>query len=528
MALLFKREAPVLHFGPRLPKDPGTNQRMRWREGCRRFVLWPALMYRVVAPEVRDRELNVLQKAVLGMCRAGTTNVQRIGDRLHIHADLAALVYLELQERGLLGSNGLPTEKGRERFEEETLDARRMVTGHVFQDPWSGDLWPRFVEKLDYVELQQNASGFPDLVLGSKGKPRRERAFMVLPGDLATPSAPGASDIVRVTRRHRSALRRSDSYESADEDDTFAHAGSVVLERVSLVDDRPTPVFVTSFMFLPEAGDLAGEWHACDPFGLGVSPTLRRALEREMRSSSGLRSVLEGMIGRSLDEQIQDQQRWAGEIRAMAINNVEKALSTSARDLPQYEDLVALEYAHVEAGLLGEACSGHTLRSVLLSARTVLETTFGAIAARHSPRDVWRRVYAQGRPVQDKAYCERVYEESAKSVGFHVPLPRALAGVRPGDVKSAADYQKGWRLRAAIVAALLAARDDRSHPLRRAATQEPLFLELLESVAARAGEAVHAGAERPSLQSVLPVVADVHRAVGLLSGLGHSLDSARI
>jgi hypothetical protein len=363
MALLFKREAPVLHFGPRLPKDPSTKQRMRWSE--RRFVLWPALMYRVVAPEVRDRELNVLQKAVLGMCRAGTTNVQRIGDRLHIHPDLAALIYLELQERGLLRSNGLPTEKGRELFEEETLDARRMVTGHVFQDPWSGDLWPRFVEKLDYVELQQNPNGFPDLVLGSKGKPRRERAFMVLPGDLAIPPAPGASDIVRVTRRHRSALRRSESYESADEDDTFAHAGSIVLERVSLVDDRPTPVFVTSFMYLPKAGDLAGEWHACDPFGLGVSPTLRRALEREMRSSSGLRSVLEGMIGRSLDKQIEEQQRWAAEIRAMAINNVEKALSISARDLPQYEDLVALEYAHVEAELLGDSCPDHKLRALV-------------------------------------------------------------------------------------------------------------------------------------------------------------------
>jgi len=521
MALLFKGEAPVLHFGPRLPKDPSTNQRMQWRKGCRRFVLWPTLMYRVVAPEVRDRELNVLQKAVLGMCRAGITNVQRMGERLHIHRDLAAIIYLELQERGLLGGNGLPTEKGLELFEEEALDARRMVTGHVFQDPWSGDLWPRFIEKLDYIELQQNPNGFPDLVLGSKGKPRRERAFMVLPGELAIPPAPGASEIVRVTRRHRSALRRSESYESADEDDTFAHAGSVVLERVSLVDEQPTPVFVTSFMYLPEEDDLVGEWHACDPFGLGVSPALRHALEREMRSSSGLRSVLESMIGRSLDEHVQAQQRWASEVR-------EKALSVSARDLPQYEDLVALEYAHVEAGLLGEKCPGHTLRSVLLSARTVLENTFGALAARHSPRGVWRRVYAQGRPVQDKAYCEGVYEKSAKSIGLHVPLPRALAGVRPSDVKSAADYQKGWRLRAAIVAALLAACDDRSHPLRRAATQEPMFLELLDSIAARAGEAVHAGAERPSLQSVLPVVTDVYRAVGLLSGLGHSLDSTRI
>jgi hypothetical protein len=201
MALLFKREAPVLHFGARLPNEMLSTGE-RFAKERRKYFLWPALMYRVVAPEVRDRELNVFQKAVLGMCRAGTTNVQRIGDRLHIHPDLAALIYLELQERGLLGSNGLPTEKGRELFEEETLDARRMVTGHVFQDPWSGDLWPRFVEKLDYVELQQNPNGFPDLVLGSKGKPRRERAFMVLPGDLAIPPAPGC---FRHRSRHPSA-----------------------------------------------------------------------------------------------------------------------------------------------------------------------------------------------------------------------------------------------------------------------------------------------------------------------------------
>jgi hypothetical protein len=525
MASLFKREAPVLHFGPRLPKEPSTNQRMRWSE--RRFVLWPALMYRVVAPEMRDRELNILQKAVLGMCRAGTTNVQRIGDRLHIHPDLATLIYLELRERGLLGSNGLPTEKGRELFEGEALDARRMVTGHVFQDPWSGDLWPRFIEKLDYVELQQNPSGFPDLMLGSKGKPRRERAFMVLPGDLAMPPAPGASDIVRATRRHRSALRRSESYESADEDDTFAHAGSVVLERVSLVDDRPTPVFVTSFMYLPETSDLTGEWHACDPFGLGVSPTLRRALEREMRSSSGLRSVLEVMIGRSLDEQIQDQQRWASEIRAMAINNVEKALSVSARDLPQYEDLVALEFALVEAELLGDSCPDHKLRALVGDARRALEATFGAIFQRHPPRQIWRRVYTDRRPVEDDVYCQGVYEASAKAVGFDVPLPEALARVKPNHVKAACYPDGNWRLRGAIIAAVLAARDDRAHPLRRAAVQEPKLLELLDGVAS-AGGLIHAGAERPSLQSVLPVIADVHRAVGLLSGLGQPLDSARI
>ena len=132
MASTFRRDASVLHFGPRLPKG------MRWSQ--RRFVLWPALMYRVVAPEVRERQVNVIQKAVLGMCRAGTTSAQRIGDRLRIHSDLAALVYVELQERGLLDREGLPTQKGRDLFEEETLESHKLVTGHVFQDPWSGDL----------------------------------------------------------------------------------------------------------------------------------------------------------------------------------------------------------------------------------------------------------------------------------------------------------------------------------------------------------------------------------------------------
>jgi hypothetical protein len=514
MALLFRREAPVLHFGPRLPKDVG------WRQ--RRFVLWPALMYRVVAPEVRARELNVLQKAVLGMCRAGTTNVQCIGERLHIHAELAAVIFLELLERHLLGANGLPTDEGRELFENETLESSRMVTGHVFQDPWSGDLWPRFIERLDYVELQQNPiSGFPDLVLGSKGKPRRERAFMVLPSDLALPPAPRASEIVRVTRQHRSALRRSDSYEVADEDATFAHAGSVALERVSLVDDRPAAVFVTSLLYLPEAGDLAGEWHACDPFGLGVSVTLRRALEREMRSSPGLRAVLESMMGHSLDQQIETQQRWAGEVRATAIKNIEKALTIAAHDLPQYEDLVALEYAHVEAELLGESCPAHKLNDLLGAARRALEGTFQALFNRHPPRNVWQRVYTARRPVEDAVYCQGVYEASAKAVGFCVPLPEALARVKPNHVKAACYADGGWRLRGAIVAAVLAACDDREHPLRRVATHEPRLLELLDDVAKRAGAAVHAGAERPSLQSVLSVVADVHRAVGLLSGLAH-------
>ena len=513
MASLFRADAPVLHFGPRLPKN------MRWKE--RRFVLWPSFMYRVVAPEVRDRQLNVLQKAVFGMCRAGVTTVDGIGARLHIHPDLAEIIAQELLQRGLLNKNGLPSSKGNDVYAQETLDAGALVTGHVFQDPWTGDLWPRFIERLDYVELQQNpTSGFPDLVLGSKGKPRRERAFMVLADELPHPPAPTVSDILRATHRHRSALRRSESYESSDEEDTFARASGTTLERVSLVDDHPTPVLVTTFIYLAETGDLAGEWHACDPFGLGVSPTLRRAIERETRSSTPLRAVVESMLGESLDLQREAQQRLVAEVRAMAFANIDNLLSLGARDLPQYEDIIALESARIEAELLGECCPEHKLRDLLGTARRALEATFQAIFDRTPPGQIWKRVYKQDRgrnvPIEDFGWY---YEAAAKSVGFNIPLPQSLAGVLPNHVKAACYPSGGWRLRGAIIAALLAARESNLHPLRNAAAKEPDLLKLLNEVA-EAGGAVHAGAPASSVESVRPVVAKVYRAVGLLFGLG--------
>jgi len=223
---------------------------------------------------------------------------------------------------------------------------------------------------------------------------------MCLPAEMAFPPAPQPSEVLRATRRHRAALRGADSFEAVDGDDLRPRGGDVPIERVSLVDDYPTPVFVTTFLYLPEAGDIAGEWHVCDPFGLGASPALRRGLSREMQSSTSLRGVLESMIGRSLDAQIDEQRRWAAEVRAQATLNVERVLSVNARSLPQYRDLVDLESAHVEASLLGDACSEQKLRDLLGAARRVLETTFRAIADQFPPRDVWRRVYALGKTCQ--------------------------------------------------------------------------------------------------------------------------------
>jgi hypothetical protein len=526
MASHFRRDDAVLYFNPRTPEG------MRYAQGSRRFVLWPALMYRVVAPEVRERRLDVLQKAILGLACAGKSSAEQIGHRLHIDTDLAAFILLALKSRGFIGPTGQATHSGRDLLEEETLQSHRLVTGHVFQDPWSGDLWPRFIQHLDYAELEQNAkSGFPDIVLGTKGAPRRHTAFMVMPEQVPHHPLPSAAEILRASQRHQSSVRRSgDRGPVATSDDALSRAAQGVLGLISHVDEEPANVFVTSFIFTPEGNDdldEAVDWYACDPFGVGLSPALRKALEREVRASEHLHAVLDGLLGSSLDHHIEAQHRAMESFRALAVERIEREMVVGAGDLPYYEQLVDLECARVEAELHGESFPRYKIRELLGTARRALEGAFNTILTQHPPQQVWRRVYADHKPVHDTHYCRDVYEASARLIGFASPIPARFANVKPNHVKAACYPEGSWRLRAAIIAAVLSARDDAAHPLHAAAANEPDLLPLLDSVIDVAGNAVHASMAPPSLDVALAAAADVQRAVHLLSGLGQRLANAR-
>lgn len=514
MAALFQLDSPVLHFGPRMPAGVRYSQR--------KFLLWPALMYRVVAPEVRPRQINILQKAVLGMCRAGVTSPVRVGEKLRIHPDLAELIMKELLQRALIKPDGLPTAAGNDVFEDEALDMRPPVTGHVFQDPWSGELWPRFVQRLDYVELDRRDNGFPDLILGTKGKPRRERAFMCRPVDDAVPPSPDVRQILRATHRHKSALRNSESFEVPEDDEQMSLDVGTALQRISLVDDAPTPVFLTSFIYLAE-NENTGEWHACDPFGLGESPVLRRAIDREVAFFPRLREAVEALIGSSLDAQVEKQRGWIAELRELATSNLERKLTVNARDLPAFDELLQLEMAYLDAELLGDACPEQRLRDLLGAARRALESTFRSIASKFPPGDVWRHVYfkdkaGKDRPVQDQVYVSDVYKVCATNLGFATPLPEAVQRTRPNHLRAAC-FESGWRLRGAIVASMMAAVNNPSHPLVLAAKRRPELIEDLDAVASMAGEAIHAGDSIVELGAITPVIDSVYRSIAILGGI---------
>jgi len=346
----------------------------------------------VVAPEVRDRKINVLEKAVLGLCRAGVTIAPEIALKIHIHPDLAMHIMLGLRQNGFIGYDGLPTQKGIEVLQEETLEDHKLITGHVFQDPWELSLWPRFVEKLDYVDLEFGDNGFPELVFG---KSWYQGAYMQFPERNADPREPGAAEILRKTRQHRRDLRNASSFQQWEEE-VLDDVGSAPLERISIVDECPEPVFLTTYLYLPkDGGDI--DWYVCDPFGLGHSPFLRRLIEKrideykEKQSPQykGLFEAVNRLIGNSLNTDFKDYNKMLEKLKGEAVLTVENNLPSKIRSHKKlYESLIDMEYARKK---MGETCSQQEFRAIMIEVRRTLETLFGDIKESYPTNGVWKK-----------------------------------------------------------------------------------------------------------------------------------------
>ena len=524
MAFNFTPEHPVLNFGPR--------HHERW--SSRNFLLWPAWAYRVVAPRVRQRQLNVLQRAVMGLCHAGVCRAENLAENLSVHVDLAALILVELTELGHLDVHGLPTEQGLGALENDSLETQEMVTGYVFQDPWTEELWPRFVEQLDYAELEYNETGFPSLLLGSTGKPRRVRAFTVLPQTQVVPATPPAGAIVEAVARHRKGLRFIDAWENNDaesDDEPIGDfvASDVQINRVSFVEEKPQPVFLTTYLYVPESNADAMDWYACDPFGMGQSVRLRRRVETVMREMPELFKIVNMLVGQTLHSGYEEQRRWLEFIQLQAGLEVDRRLTVNIRTHAAFEFLLAMESARQEMRALGQDCPDRKVNEVLRSGVKVLEAVFSSFTASHPLGDIWRRVYVpyvdnrtgNRRLVQqqDRGWLAELYESAMRAVGFLSPVPRALLKVKPSQIRFAADSGDHWRLRPLVTATVLLADRDPTHPLREAARQDSGLLRTVDEIATWGGRAGHASSEPVSITDAEEHVDKVYSVVSTLLGL---------
>jgi hypothetical protein len=286
---------------------------VNYRQGGRRFLLWPVYAYRVLAPKPKSRDLNIFQKAILGFCRTGERKKENIAKTLHLDMELVDTVLGELREANLVNPDFSLTSKG-ERTLDEELDElpAEIVNSFVFQDPWTGKLWPRIVEHREFARVEyEGNSRYPTLLLGSIGSNRRLKPFVKTGDQDMMPRTPQVSEILEARQQFEKDKRKqfqalsSDQESSTQEDEdgfSYLPLDDAEFKSITVIDEEPELYFMTTYIYIPDYRLHTLEWYVCDPFGLGASSLLRKSIERLAGKDPNLKNFVDEFIQDVLGE----------------------------------------------------------------------------------------------------------------------------------------------------------------------------------------------------------------------------------
>lgn len=466
----FDLTRPVLYQHPRRPAGVSAF----------RLLLWPAWQYRVVAPIRRVQLLNILQKAVLGLCRAGCLQPGAISDRLQIVPELASVVLAELATMRYVDRARVITRQGIDALDEvETVATESKRAAHVFTDPWTGDIWPRIVLAPNYVSVEEDG-GIRRVQLGTLGKPSLHTFHGELPAphEVAAISTPEVEQIIWASRKQAEAVRAFDFDPGLDKLQRPQQPG---IRAVWYIEEEPKAVLLATYVYVPNDLLDPAPWHACDPFGLGANVMLERQIQRRMASSPKLERFIHGLQNKATAKRAQGHAELLQDISKAAEIELENRMTVAVHSSPLRDVLYDMLLAWVAVVHYGQVDRS---ADVLNRAQKVLERLFGLLWNSFRPSGL------RGLSERDRDYNAKLLNEMAKSVGFTTPLPRSLTSVKLGKVKYAV-YNGAQSLRPRLIATLIAAIDHKDHPLRCAAIEYPNLLCDIDTLAGQRDSTSH-------------------------------------
>jgi hypothetical protein len=389
----FDRETPVLVTGEHRDNLGGE------------WLLWPALQYRVVTPVVDHPALNVFQRGLLNLARAGMHELAEIAELLGLHPEFAKLVADELLTVGHLDESMTPTSKGLAVLEDGFLDPRRSIVTHVYLDVFTGQLWPASVPAPHYAAVRWRGKERADVQLATLAESRQISALVIGCGEAASSEAPDNDCVIEAVSRGTrvGVLGEPGSVWNQRAPDRVAsrvsllNAGEPVYLPVALTRERPKRGEETAVT----------TWLAFTPFSRKASALLRRLVSMRMETNTELRRVVTKLVGHPssaglaeldrMQEQVQSQ--W----RELLIAQFGERLRAN-RDL--FEQLIVAEHNWRLAKLPGERSI--ELGSTVHFSWKVQEIVLRDIVEAH--RSLWERLFSEGpaNPPNLRLACKRI------------------------------------------------------------------------------------------------------------------------
>ena len=477
----------VLNYGQRSVHDHDRSDRV--------YLILPCAAWRIVAPLPSDRRINIFQKAVLGLCRTGSYPISEIASRLKLHPRLIDTIARELAGAGWVDpTTWRPTTNGLAMLDEEDSSLDSLVTGWVFQDPRSGELWPYFSRQLEL----QNTEPHPEatrlfLLLGSVEKPRKIPAWQLAPQK--SPARPSSEAILQAIRRfrRRDKLKGFMRLATSGFDEPLSGGSPEMVSRITFISDQPESMGMVTYGYLPYGGGLPPQ--VCDPFGFGCPEEMWRQLSRAAQTDEGAARAQRKLLdfanaqdAPALEEQLKCQKQ-------AAENYLIERLSLDIRSFSGvFEHLVGTQHNLALAIAMGTNPQGQ-LAPAIGSCRKTLEALLKEVARQSPLTNAYQLLTG------DHKLDLTTVQNSAGSLGFNCPIPNKLRDSIQGQGSTnetkkrvqaiGKDLKHIYSLTAAIVGTILAASSDKNHPFRQAAKRTPDLLSKLIQIIELGNPASH-------------------------------------
>lgn len=265
----FDSRTPIIYQNPYVKGVKISNDKKLW-------LLLPMIAYKVLVPYPKDKELNIFQETILKLFLSGNKSDEYIAEKLLLDKKLVNFIKEQLIESNLLTKEGLVTNKGKKLLDDTEGDYDLKI-GYVFYDLVNKNYNDTFVfdTELGFVNSRfgENTRKFD---YGSVGKPREAKAYVVKTSVVDYNTVPNNVDILNVCIRHNrrmTSLSRGGYYSSNDQERLPKN-----LEKVKFLGDI-LPVYVATYIYLPDDLQNRSYWQICHPFFGGTSIRLRENIE---------------------------------------------------------------------------------------------------------------------------------------------------------------------------------------------------------------------------------------------------------
>jgi len=481
----FNNPRGVLNFG------------VPWRTEGVEYILWPVFAYRLTAPVLPVRhQSNPLEKAVLGLVRSGISSPDELSELSGLAPELIHLITRRLAEgyQPALDSKVRLTEYGRKILDDADEGSLGEATGWIFQDPWTGELWDRFVVNLPTVPNlgEKNiGSGYaPEIDLGTEGKPFIYVPWVIDPKSVAHVQ-PQAADILRT-------VRLIDSDNSDNEDDGVKQFKQADIGKVSYLDAEPEAMYCVTALKAHINSGSGDAWSIGDPFRPGKeSIRMRRALTLRFASYPLIAEKLAKILDLQNLDQVAAPELFKGAV-AVAELEIDGRFGILADKFNVRDRLVELAR---KLHLLEAVSDVIIVESVLGACGRVVERLMKQIMVEF-PASNLAAVLELKSGKKSKIILGQDTEKNIKALGYQ-EVPRSLLTIDQGTLNYLLRGGNKGSVMSLTLAAILGAFISERHPLKVLAEKHPHLLADIASIADGRNPVSHDEASAISDQEII-------------------------